>query len=350
MLDKSNARGPPRNAPHCNAIMHATSPGGSSELRANYSDLGNAHDWMASICGPHSLRVSRPENLSFRQSGMVLRSMSTTIGYVEYGTDVTVAVHKEDPLACYSISLPLIGQQELSAGGRLWLSDQNHGLIVSPDDTQDLTIAGNCRKIHVAIPSRSINVVLESLLHHRVDAPLSFTPEMSAATGEAASWWRMVKFLVAETEQSQSQIVHFVASSEFEGALLKALLLSQPNNYSDQLSRQMSSSIPHYLTRARDYIHANAREPIALEDLERHAGVSRYKLFQAFSRYLGCSPMAYLKRYRLESIRRVLLEDRSTQNVSSVAMSWGLTHLGRFSAEYREAFGESPSATIRQRM
>ncbi|MEM5372773.1 hypothetical protein V4C53_43135 [Paraburkholderia azotifigens] len=135
-------------------------------MQTAISDMDGARDWMASICGPHGLRATRPERLNFYQSGTVLHSTATTIGYVEYGTDVTVAVRGESPLNCYSVSLPVCGQQELSAHGQLWLSDRDRGLIVSPQESQDLNIAGNCRKIHLAIPRAPSNS--QSGLHERV--------------------------------------------------------------------------------------------------------------------------------------------------------------------------------------
>ena len=37
---------------------------------------------------------------------------------------------------------------------------------------------------------------------------------------------------------------------------------------------------------------------------------------------------------------------RDTTTVRAVATSFGLMHMGRFAAAYREAFGESPSETL----
>ncbi|MFP5456117.1 MAG: helix-turn-helix domain-containing protein, partial [Alphaproteobacteria bacterium] len=34
--------------------------------------------------------------------------------------------------------------------------------------------------------------------------------------------------------------------------------------------------------------------------------------------------------------------------VSELALEWGFTHLGRFSAEYRRRFQELPSETLRR--
>jgi AraC-like DNA-binding protein len=303
---------------------------------------------MASICGPHSLRVSQPKGLHFHQSGAVFGAMSTMLGYVEYGTDVTVAVRKEEPLSRYSLSLPVVGHQELSAHGKHWLSDENQGLIVSPDDTQDLEISGNCRKVHVAISRSAIHHVLETMLRRPVDAPIVFHPEMDATTGDQASWWRMVKFLIGELGRTSPELVRLYMSSEFEITLLKTLLLSQPNNYSCSLADALERTTPHYVAKARNFIHENARDPITLDDIERAAGVLRPKLFEGFKQYLGCPPMGYLRKYRLESVRDELSSSKQVRSVSVTATGWGVTHLGRFSIEYKEMFGESPSDTLKR--
>ncbi|ATE62574.1 AraC family transcriptional regulator [Thauera sinica] len=302
---------------------------------------------MAAICGPHWLKVSSPGQLQFQHSGNVLKSMSTTMGFIEYGTDVTVGIDTETPLNCYSVSLPVSGQQELSVRGELLVSDHDTGVIVSPDARQELTIAGNCRKMLVAIPRPAVRQVLEELLQHPVDKPLVFEPGMDAANGRQASWWRMVRHMIGELESSAADLYgNAVFSSDLEKALIKGLILSQPSNYSAELERALGIKLPHYLLRARDFIHAQAREDLALEDIEVVAGVSRYKLFEGFRQYCGMSPMAYLKKFRLEQVRRALITDRGSGNVSSIAMDWGFTHLGRFSIEYRKLFGETPSQTL----
>ena len=311
-------------------------------------DLEGARDWMASICGPHGLQVRSPQALQFHHSGTVMRSTATTLGHVEYGTDVTVSVHNDAPLNCYSVSLPLTGQQELAARGRLWLSDQDRGLVLSPHETQDLAITGNCRKVIVSIPRAALRQVLEGLLQRPLDEALTFEPQMNAADGEQASWWRMVKFLLAEMGTAGPLLNHQQMTGDLEQALIKGLLLSQPHNYSQALAEAMRPTCPHYLLRARQFIHDHASENIALEDIERAAGVSRYKLFEGFRQHFGYAPMAYLKRHRLEAVRREILSDRSERNVSSIAMNRGFSHLGRFSNDYKQLFGETPSQTLKR--
>ena len=73
-------------------------------------------------------------------------------------------------------------------------------------------------------------------------------------------------------------------------------------------------------------------------------------LQQAFRRVYDTTPMAYLHTVRLAGARRDLISANPTRGatVRDVAARWGFPHASRFSARYKEAFGESPSATLRR--
>lgn len=325
--------------------MNNRNPVEFREIRANHSDLEGAQSWMAAICGPHFLKASSPKQLQFHHSANRLRSLGTVVGSIEYGTDVTVGVEDASCLNSYSISLPLSGEQELIKGNQRYHSTQDFGLIVSPDENQELIIGGNCRKIQIAISRQSMRSCLEDLLQARTETPLRFEPLMDARNGAVASWWRTACYLREEMSRCQSLYGQASFAEHLESALIKGLILSQPNNYSQALERSREIKTPHYLLVAKDVIEKRAGDDLHLEDIEAAAGVSRVKLFEGFKRYFDTTPMAYLKRYRLESVRRAILAEPCSRQISVIAMNWGFTHLGRFSCEYKKLFGESPSAT-----
>lgn len=320
----------------------------SRDISADRFDLAGARSWMSQVCGPHVLRASKPERIQFHHSGNVLRSTSTILGYVQYGTDVTIGVGEDMTLNCYSLSLPLSGEQELLKAGQLLRSDRDRGVIVMPFEHQELTIAGDCRKLQVAIPQAAVHRTLEDLLQRSVEVPLSFEAEMDAVHGGSASWWRMVRHLADELERSRDLYDQVFFTRDMESALIKGLILTQPHNYSQELRERLEVKLPHYLVRARDFIHANARQDMYLEEIEQAAGVSCSKLFEGFRKYFGLSPMAYLRKHRLTAVRQEILEDRSRRNISEIAMSWGFTHQGRFASEYRKLFDETPSMTVQR--
>jgi AraC-like DNA-binding protein len=81
-------------------------------------------------------------------------------------------------------------------------------------------------------------------------------------------------------------------------------------------------------------------------------GVSERTLQYAFRERFGVTPAAFLKVRRLAAVRDQLLRaDEAGGNrprIGDVAASLGFWHIGQFAADYRRAFGESPSQTLGQ--
>jgi AraC-like DNA-binding protein len=98
-----------------------------------------------------------------------------------------------------------------------------------------------------------------------------------------------------------------------------------------------------------DMARGQVDEPLHIDHICRAAGVSQRTLRNAFHMVYGSSPYRHLRTMRMSEARKALLSPASpTQTVTEVAMHFGFLELGRFSVEYRRAFGECPSATLRR--
>ena len=92
---------------------------------------------------------------------------------------------------------------------------------------------------------------------------------------------------------------------------------------------------------------ASVDEPLHVSALCHVIGVSERTLRKAFHRVYGVPPCRHLRMLRLSNARRALLSaDGTIAKVTEIAMSFGFAELGRFSVEYKKAFGESPSQTL----
>jgi len=94
---------------------------------------------------------------------------------------------------------------------------------------------------------------------------------------------------------------------------------------------------------------ANLATLTSLADLCSAAGVSHRTLNRAFRAVRGTTPTRYLHALRLSEARRTLASETVVTSVTEVATRFGFRELGRFAGEYRAAFGESPSETLRRR-
>ena len=100
--------------------------------------------------------------------------------------------------------------------------------------------------------------------------------------------------------------------------------------------------------RAEAYLRAHIDTHVPVATLCRVLGVSERGLRNAFYAVHGMGPKRWMLAERLEGVHRVLREDRSRPvTVTDVAGDYGFSELGRFAVSYREAFGETPSATLR---
>jgi transcriptional regulator GlxA family with amidase domain len=116
-------------------------------------------------------------------------------------------------------------------------------------------------------------------------------------------------------------------------------------NVPSQSDQQYRQIIRRFDAAAR----ANVADSVGISELCRIAGVERRTLLRAFRAVLDTTPSRYLRTSRLGLVRQTLLAaDGGRKTVTEVATRFGFRELGRFAADYRAAFGESPSETLRR--
>lgn len=77
--------------------------------------------------------------------------------------------------------------------------------------------------------------------------------------------------------------------------------------------------------------------------------VSQRNLQYSFKKILNLTPNSYLYHLRLNRVRVQLLRpDHASVTVTQVASYWHFWHLGRFSKDYQQLFGELPSTTLKR--
>ncbi len=99
--------------------------------------------------------------------------------------------------------------------------------------------------------------------------------------------------------------------------------------------------------RAKAYISEFRNWPLTVCHLCEATGLSERTLQYAFLEQLGVTPMAYVRAFRLNNVRRELRRSNpSDTKISEIAGRWGFWHMGQFAADYRAQFSELPSQTL----
>jgi AraC-like DNA-binding protein len=113
--------------------------------------------------------------------------------------------------------------------------------------------------------------------------------------------------------------------------------------------RELPVAGPRTVRRAVGFLDEHLADPITIADAAIAAGISMRAMEAAFRRHLGRTPRDYLRSARLAAARTELeLADPAGATVAAVAARWGFAHAARFARDYRAAFGEPPSATLRR--
>lgn len=164
----------------------------------------------------------------------------------------------------------------------------------------------------------------------------------------------------ASLEQAWGQAVDLVANYARSGILLPpsavanldefliSLVLSQhPHNYSDDL-RRPQPGLPPRLVREAERLMRDGGSEQTPSRIAAELGVSLRTLELGFRAAHDCTPGEFLRRIRIGKVRESLLAPDAATSVTEVALANGFLHLARFSAYYRQVFGELPIHTLRR--
>ncbi len=105
---------------------------------------------------------------------------------------------------------------------------------------------------------------------------------------------------------------------------------------------------PDAVRRALAYLESHLRDDLSVADIATASSVTVRALQLAFRRHLDTTPLAHLRRLRLDAARQQLRAagPGNSTTVTAVAYDWGFTHPGRFAVAYKRTYGEHPSRTL----
>jgi AraC-like DNA-binding protein len=155
--------------------------------------------------------------------------------------------------------------------------------------------------------------------------------------------------VMAGIQDPAGSLANKMARKHLESALLDGFLMALRSACKSEgkPSGQRAEGRLRHLRRARDYLMEHLEQPVQLADLCGELGLSRRGVEMLFRDTLGIGPITFLRHQRLHGVRRALLTVPPRRGtVKKTALEWGFWHMGHFSKEYREFFGESPSTTL----
>lgn len=305
------------------------------------TDVEEARTRVAKVYCDHRLTpVRREPQLNAWATMANLGALS--VGAIGYGADVEVDPGNLENF--YVLILPYRGQVAISNAAQQAILQPGGGAMLNPDGNTLMHWSAECAALMVRIERVALENELSSMLGGIPARRLCF--DLEIARGDRDTRFRsIVQLLVSDLEAARKPATR---STALCGSLLLANLLEhQPNNFAERLGARQGGAVPRQVRAVEDFVEANAERDLSIDDLVSVSGVSSRALFEAFRKFRGISPVAYVRLVRMNKAREDLRRAGESTTVTEVALRWGFSQLGRFAVQYRKTFGELPSETLR---
>lgn len=290
---------------------------------------------------PHRLALtSRKARLATRLHHLPLRSVS--INRLCYGGDVRV-----EPLTIaednFLVSLPVTGSASFRYGRQVAELSPGLAAIVGPYERFCFDIGAAFDQIVIRFDRSYVESVCASLAGDDRPLPVDFELPL----GQLPAQWVPLLESAASIARMENVSGRERLFAPIEELIVGSLLLDQPHSRSTDISRAARPALPAQIKRAVAYMRGNISEPIRLQDIAAHCGMSVRSLQLGFQRQFACSPTAWLRAERLDRVHAILSKtEPGTATVANIAFQFGFYHLGDFAAFYRARFGVNPSITL----
>ncbi|WP_284076675.1 AraC family transcriptional regulator [Herbaspirillum aquaticum] len=270
---------------------------------------------------------------------------------LKYGAEVVVRPRLFNGFAL--VHMTLSGSAEIESDGRKVCIPQGHTALIAPKRNLRLWWQAGSEQLILKVPL----ALFDELRAVGQRGPLD-VPSVFLLPQQAAPYWdlliqSLLRVLALPGQgQGQGEWVQHFERSAAQFLLSQLTTTVYPVHASSSGQRAASESADSLvgagklqrLDMLERYIRSRLCAPLALADLAGAAGVSVRALNALCHQQYGVAPMDLLRNIRLDAVRERLLTHPGA-NITDTAFEFGFGHLGRFSAYYRERFGELPKQT-----
>lgn len=320
----------------------------SPSLLSNYpalrtSDVEYARDRLLSAFGATSFEVPRSD-VRFEARANYLQVGDLGLCYCACDGDVSLGFGE----------VPFI-RQVFNIDGWLRYSGSTVNGEVAPGACSGVLPAGvplkfdfksRYRHLLLRIEQDALERNLSVLLGQEIENKLIFEDVADQQAGMRRL--RRMVFQFVSDFNTRGELFSELATAEMTRTMIMRFLMYHRHNYTHLLFRKPLKATSSAVKTVEEYIEANWDKPIDIEAMSAIAKVSARSLFRQFKKDRGYSPADFAKRIRLERARDILEQSGGNASVTQVALKCGFQNPGHFARDFRLAFGELPSATLRR--
>lgn len=219
-------------------------------------------------------------------------------------------------------------------------------MVLPPGKPVRLEFKGHYRQLVLRIEIDALLRHLGALIGQEISRNLVFDDNVDRSPAMSALRRRIFNFATDFNERGT--FFSDLAAAEVERMVIMKFLMCHRHSYTQFLLREPLPAGSSAVRRVEEFIEANWDKPIDIEAMVAVAKVSARSLFRQFKRDRGYSPADFAKRVRLDRARVMLEQSTERTAVTQVALKCGFQNPGHFARDFRLAFGELPSETLKR--
>ncbi len=268
---------------------------------------------------------------------------------IEQCVNGSILARGNSPSETFALAIPVLNKGETVCGGNILSEDYcftgNYTGNLDVRTSEQFNVFGisvPIKQILECAQQMQLSITQKQLLSPRMIVPNPLElKQLSSYIEELLKLAKNYPEKLADIFQNSS-IIHLIVEDCLP--LLLDVLSSTPD-----FIPAKKSSRQKLVKRAEELMHDRLPSPISLSELCQGINQSKRTIYRVFQECVGLPPMEYLKILRLHGVRRVLKSsDSRISKVTDIALDWGFWHMGQFSQDYRNMFGESPSNVLRR--
>lgn len=305
------------------------------------NDLEEAVAMVSNILVPHHVEVLSARH-RIDAKLQILRPTSPALIILSYGAPVQIDAGDFSGLFLVKHCLRGAARATQARKEADWREGQT--ILLSADTVTNLSFDTVCVQKSLRLDVTKIEQLCARLLGYSLQNPLRF--ELRPFSPELEQIWQRTLLYLYANDGDALPLTE-AAQASFDEFLMTLLLHQHRHSYSEELAGPVSSPIPGLVRRAERYMEDHAAAPITIAEVAAELSVSVRSLQAGFREWRNGTPHLFLREIRLRRVHEALSAGHE-ENVTDVALRFGFSHLGRFSAYYETKFGERPSATLRR--
>jgi AraC-like protein len=216
------------------------------------------------------------------------------ICYSTFGADIGFEF---PPAGLFSQLFPIRGTGEATCGQTSFGLIAGAGVVIPPDTSHNSNISADYEHLVLRINPRALTEKLVAMTGATITEPLLMDARQRSKHPAAQMLEQYLPLLVDTLSGAISPFPDWWIA-QIEQLLMTLFLCGHRHNYSHLLEQDPRDTAPRQIRQAEEYIEANAKRAISLEELADITGVSAFSLFSSFKKHRGYSPLEFLSQVR----------------------------------------------------